>query len=144
MMCGDSMTNALGATRLSVSLPSALVKEFDTVWHGMKYTNRSKAVHDAIRTFITEHKWTQEEKGEVIGAIVLLYYYNKPALLNTIMKIQHEFKDLITSSMHVHLTKDKCLEIVAVKGSVQQVRSLMQKLMAKRGVRQVKLAAIAP
>jgi CopG family nickel-responsive transcriptional regulator len=60
------------------------------------------------------------------------------------MKIQHEFKDLITSSMHVHLTKDKCLEIVAVKGSVQQVRSLMQKLMAKRGVRQVKLAAIAP
>ena len=144
MVCGDSMTHALGATRLSVSLPSPLVKEFDAVWHSMKYTNRSKAVHDAIRTFITEHKWTQEEEDEVTGAIVLLYYYDKPALLNTIMKIQHEFEDIITSSMHIHLTKDKCLEIIAVKGNVQQARSLMQKLMAKKGVKQVKLAAITP
>ena len=132
----------LGATRLSVSLPSPLVKEFDTVWHGMKYTNRSKAVHDAIRNFITEHKWTQDEEGEVTGAIVLLYYFEKPILLNTIMRIQHDFESIITSSMHVHLTKDKCLEIIAVKGNVQQAKSLMQKLMAKKGVKQVKLAAI--
>jgi CopG family nickel-responsive transcriptional regulator len=137
------MAHVLGTTRLSVSLPSVLVKEFDGIWHAMKYTNRSKAVHDAIRTFMTEHKWTQGE-GEVTGALVLLYYYEKPALLNAIMKIQHEFEDLIASSMHIHLTKDKCLEIVAVKGSVQQVRILMQKLMARKGVRQVKLAAITP
>jgi CopG family nickel-responsive transcriptional regulator len=144
MIGGDSMTNDSGATRLSVSLPFALVKEFDVVWQGMKYTNRSKAVHDAIRTFITEHKWTQEEEGKVTGAIVLLYYFDKPALMNTIMRIQHEFEDIITSSMHIHLTKDKCLETIAVKGSVQRVRILMQKLMAKKGVKQVKLAAITP
>lgn len=142
MIHGDSMTNDF-ATRLSVSLPSALVEEFDIVWRGMKYMNRSKAVHDAIRTFMAEHKWAQEE-GEVTGAIVLLYYLNKRALLNTIMKIQHEFEDLITSSMHIHLTKNKCLEIVAVKGNARRVRNLMQKLMVKRGVKQVKLAAIAP
>ncbi len=143
MIRGDSMANNFGATRLSVSLPSALVEEFDIVWRGMKYMNRSKAVHDAIRTFMAEHKWAQEE-GEVTGAIVLLYYLNKRALLNTIMKIQHEFEDLITSSMHIHLTKNKCLEIVAVKGNARRVRNLMQKLMVKRGVKQVKLAAIAP
>lgn len=143
-MCGDGVARMLGATRLSVSLPFPLVKEFDAVWHGMKYTNRSKAVHDAIRNFITEHRWTQEEEGEVMGAIVMLYYFDKPALLNTIMKIQHEFENIITSSMHVHLTTDKCLEIIAVKGNAQQAKSLMQKLMAKKGVKQVKLAAITP
>jgi CopG family nickel-responsive transcriptional regulator len=138
------MASMHGATRLSVSLPSPLVKEFDAVWHGMKYTNRSKAVHDAIRNFITEHKWTQKEEGEVMGAIVLLYYFDKPALLNTIMKTQHEFEGIITSSMHVHLTKDKCLEIIAVKGNAQQAKNLMQELMAKKGVKQAKLATITP
>ncbi len=138
------MTHTHGATRLSVSLPSPLAKEFDAVWHSMKYTNRSKAVHDAIRIFITEHKWTQEQEDQVTGAIVLLYYYDKPSLLNTIMKIQHEFESIIASSTHVHLTSDKCLEIIAVKGKAQQARSLMQKLMAKKGVKQVKLAALTP
>ena len=46
--------------------------------------------------------------------------------------------------MHVHLEKDKCLEIIAVEGSVQEVRSLAQVLMTKRGVKQVKVAAMAP
>jgi CopG family nickel-responsive transcriptional regulator len=143
-LCGDSMTHALGTTRLSVSLPSSLVREFDAVWRSMKYTNRSKAVHDAIRVFITEHKWTQERENQVTGAIVLLYYYDKPALLNTLMKIQHEFESIIASSTHVHLTSDKCLEMIAVKGRAQQVRSLMHKLMTKKGVKQAKLAAITP
>jgi len=132
------------ATRLGVSLPSSLVKEFDAVWQSMKYTNRSKALHDAIRNYITEHNWMQKEAGELIGALVLLYYFNKPALLNTIMQIQHEFENVIASSMHVHLTEDKCLEIIAVKGSAERMKSLMQKLMARKGVKQVKFAAIAP
>ena len=138
------MTRLPGTTRLSVSLPSSLVKEFDSVWHTMKYTNRSKAVHDAIRNYITEHRWMQEEEGKLMGALVLLYYFNKPALLNTIMQIQHEFENVIASSMHVHLTKDKCLEIIAIKGSAERAKSLMQRLMARKGVKQVKFAAITP
>ena len=138
------MIHTLGATRLSVSLPSRLVEEFDGVCRRMGYTNRSKAVHDAIRAFITEYKWMQEQEDRVTGAIVLLYYHDKPSLLNAIMRIQHEFESIIASSMHVHLTSDKCLEIIAVKGKAQQARSLMQKLMAKKGVKQVKLAAITP
>ena len=138
------MVQDVGARRLRVSLPSPLVKEFDTVWKSMKYTDRSKAVHDAIRNFITEHKWMQEEADELMGALVLLYYFDKPDLLNAVMRIQHEFEDIIASSMHVHLTKDKCLEIIAVKGKAEHVKNLMQKLMAKKGVKQVKLAAIAP
>jgi len=138
------MARMSGATRLSVSLPSPLVKEFDAVWHDMKYTNRSKAVHDAIRNYITEHKWMHQEGDELMGALVLLYYFDKPALLNAIIRIQHEFENVIASSMHIHLTKDKCLEIIAVKGSAQRTKNLMQKLMGRKGVKQVKFAAITP
>jgi metal-responsive CopG/Arc/MetJ family transcriptional regulator len=46
-------------------------------------------------------------------------------------KIQHEFKNAISSTLHVYLEEDKCLEIIAVEGSVQEVRSRAQVLMAK-------------
>jgi len=133
-----------GLTRLSVSLPTALVKEFDSVWRSMQYTNRSKAVHDAIRNFISDHKWMQEEAEELMGAIVLLYYVDKPGLLKRIMEVQHEFGNVISSTMHVHLTKDKCLEIIGVKGNARDAKSLAQKLMAKKGVKQLKFAAMIP
>lgn len=121
-----------------------LVREFDEVWGNMQYVSRSKAIHDAIRNFISEYKWMREEAGKVMGAIVMLYYMDKPNLLNKIMRVQHKFEDIISSSMHIHLTKNKCLEIVAVNGNTKEIRSLTQELMTKKGVKQLKFAAIAP
>jgi len=138
------MARASGATRLSVSLPTALVEEFDSVWRNMQYTNRSKAVHDALRNFIGDHKWMQEEAEELMGAIVLLYYVDKPGLLSSIVQVQHDFEKVISSTMHVHLTKDKCLEIIGVKGNAKDIKSLAQKLMTKKGVKQLKFAAMIP
>jgi CopG family nickel-responsive transcriptional regulator len=138
------MAQEMKVTRFSVSLPPSLVSKFDETWKSMRYENRSKAVHDALRSFITEFKWMRTEKGQITGAILVLYYLDKPGLLNKITKIQHEFKNAISSTLHVHLEEDKCLEIIAVKGSAQEVRNLAQVLMAKRGVKQVKVAAIAP
>lgn len=137
------MSQIPSVTRLSVSLPTPLVKEFDSIWRGMKYTDRSKAVHDALRSFISDHKWMQEKTEQLIGAIVLLYYPDKPGLLKAIMDVQHEFENIISSTMHVHLTKDKCLEIIAVKGKAEDTKVLAQKLMAKKGVKELKFAAIA-
>jgi len=131
-----------GVVRFSVSLPPSLVKSFDNAWKGMSYGNRSKAVHDALRNFITEYEWMRVEEGEITGAIVLLYYVDKPSLLKQIMQAQHKFEDTVSSTLHVHLTKDKCLEIIAVKGRVSQVRSLTQELMTKKGVKQLKFAAV--
>ena len=74
----------------------------------------------------------------------MLYYLNKPGLQEEITKVQHQFKNVISSTLHVHLEEDKCLEIVAVEGSAQEIRSLSQVLMTKKGVKQVKVAALAP
>lgn len=138
------MSQRSGSSRLSVSLPVALVKEFDSVWQGMKYTNRSKAVHDALRNFIGEYKWMDEEAKDLMGAIVLVYYMNKRGLTGRIMEIQHDFENVISSTMHVHLTKDKCMEIIGIKGSPNAAKNLAQRLMAVKGVKQLKFAAMIP
>jgi len=120
------------------------VRELDEVWRNMRYVSRSKAVHDAIRNFISEYKWMREEAGEIAGAIVMLYYIDKPGLLNKIMQVQHKFEDVVSSTMHIHLAQNKCLEIIAVKGDTKEVRSLTQELITKKGVKQLKFTAMAP
>jgi len=129
--------------RFSVSLPPTLVKELDEFRRSMQYDSRSKAVHDAIRNFISEYRWMQKKDAEITGAVVMLYYADKPGLLNRIMQVQHKFEDVISSTMHVHLTRNKCLEIIAVKGHAEEVRSLAQELTTKKGIKQLKFTAVA-
>lgn len=136
------MNSSKGVIRFSVSLPPSLVKAFDDSWKKMGYESRSKAAHDAFRNFISEYKWTYEE-AEVVGTIIMVYYLDKPGLLNQIVEVQHKFENVVTCSMHVHLTKDKCLEIIAVKGKASEIRNLSQELMTKKGVKELKFAAIA-
>jgi CopG family nickel-responsive transcriptional regulator len=138
------MPQKMKVTRFSVSLPPPLVEKLDASWKSMRYENRSKAIHDAIRSFITEFEWMREEAGRIIGAVLVLYYLDKPGLLDEITKVQHKFKNVISSTLHVHLEENKCLEIIAVEGSAQEIRSLTQDIMAKKGVKQVKVAAMAP
>jgi CopG family nickel-responsive transcriptional regulator len=138
------MPQKMKVTRFSVSLPPPLVEKLDKTWRSMRYENRSKAIHDAVRSFITEFEWMQKDSGRITGAVLVLYYLDKPGLLDEITKAQHQFKNAISSTLHVHLEENKCLEIIAVEGSVQEIRSLAQSLMTKRGVKQVKVAAIAP
>lgn len=138
------MTGKQSVVRFSVSLPPSLMREFDEVWKSMGYKSRSKAAHDAFRSLISEFKWMRKKAEKIIGAIVLLYYVDMPSLLDQIMHVQHRFEDVICSSMHVHLTQDKCLEIIAVKGDAQEIKQLTQELMIKKGVKQLKFAAMAP
>jgi CopG family nickel-responsive transcriptional regulator len=86
----------------------------------------------------------RKEGGRITGAVLVLYYLDKPGLLEGITRAQHQFKNVISSTMHVHLEENKCLELIAVEGSAQEVKSLSQILMAKRGVKQVKVATMAP
>jgi CopG family nickel-responsive transcriptional regulator len=140
----DSMPQKQRVVRFSVSLPPTLVRELDEVWRNMQYVSRSKAVHDAIRNFISEYKWMHKEAEKIVGAIVMLYYVDKPGLLSKIMQVQHKFENVVSSTMHIHLTQNKCLEIIAVKGDTKEVRRLTQALITKKGVKQLKLIAIAP
>jgi len=141
---GVRMQDKIGVVRFSVSLPPSVVEEFDGVWRSMGYESRSKAVHDAIRAFVSEFKWTAAETEHVAGAILVLYYLDKPDLLEKVMSVQHKFRDIISSTTHIHLEEDKCLEIIAVNGKVGEIKRLAEELMSKKGVKQVKVAVVAP
>ncbi len=138
------MTQRRNVRRFSISLPPTLVEEFDETWRNMRYENRSKAVHDAIRGFITEVQWMRRDVGAVVGVVLILRYIDKPGLIEDIAELKHSFRKIITSIQQQYLDENKMLETLAVEGDVEKVKRLSQALMAKKGVKHVKTCFVTP
>jgi CopG family nickel-responsive transcriptional regulator len=127
--------------RIGVSVPPELLEEFDRTTREMGFKDRSKAIHAAMRGFITDFEFRKAE-GEGVGAIILLFDHTVRGLEEALTDIQHRYRDIINSTMHIHLNERSCLEILAVKGKAELVKSLSQKLGGVRGVRQIKLVTV--
>ena len=129
---------ANGVSRFSVSVDPVLLDEFDKVISGQGY-NRSTAVQIAMRDFLTEHKWKDDE-GVVVGALTLMYDHHTGGLSESLNELQHDFYNIISSTTHVHMDHDNCLEILAVKGDASKIKELSNELSVIRGIKQIKLS----
>jgi len=125
--------------RVGVTFPSELLSDFDKLIKDMGYKSRSKAIHDTVRSFVNEQKWLADVKGTRAGSITMIYNHEMRELESDLTDTQHSFESIICASMHVHLSKDKCLETIAVKGEAVAIKRLVEKLKARRGVEEVKL-----
>lgn len=130
-----------GVSRIGVSVPPDLLKDFDETINRLGYT-RSKAIQVAMRNFLTEHRWVVEGRGEIASALTMIYDHEVRGLEEALTDIQHDHRDVISSTNHIHLDERNCLEIVAVKGEVKAVQTLAKKLMREKGVKQLKLATL--
>ncbi len=130
--------------RFSVSLPPSLVKEFDETWQDMDYENRSRAVHDAVRGFISEAKWSKKVAGEMIGAVLVLSYIDKSGLIEAMASLKHKFKEIICSNQQMFVDDNKMLEIISVKGDAMEIKKMIELLKSKKGVKHVTSSIITP
>jgi CopG family nickel-responsive transcriptional regulator len=128
--------------RVSVTFPPDLLRDFDEVISKMGYENRSKAVQDAVRMFVSEKKWLQEESGEQAGVLTVLYDHEVRGLESMLTDIQHRYSHVICSTMHIHLSERDCLEAIAVKGNAEEIRKLSDELASKRGVKILKMTIV--
>lgn len=125
--------------RFSVSLDEQLVRQFDARIKSDRCPTRSKAVGDMIRAGLVQTEW--READEVAGAIVLVYDHHKRDLLKKLTVVQHDHHGAIISTQHIHLDHDNCLEMIAVRGKPQAIRSIVRRLKAVKGLKHVSLAA---
>ena len=130
--------------RISISLPTKLLGEFDEVISERGYASRSEAIRDAIRDYIIKHKWIHSLEGERAGTITIIYDHHASELMKKLTEIQHKNGDLIVATLHMHLDHDHCMEVVLVKGEAKRIRELTDKLTSQKGVKQVKLTVMVP
>jgi len=129
----------LKSIKTGIAIPINLAKEFESIMKALGYSSRSKAIRDAIQLFITIHKWSSTT-GEVAGAILTLYDHEELGVEERLTDIQHEYLDIIASTMHVHLTRNLCMQIIAIKGDVSRVKALYQGVVGIKGVKYVQPA----
>lgn len=132
-----------GIVRVGVTFPPELLRDFDEVTGKMGYENRSKAVQDAVRLFVSERKWLREEKGAKAGVLTLLYDHEARGLEEALTDIQHRYARIVCSTMHIHLSEADCLEAIAVRGEAARIRKLSDELSACRGVKMLKTTIVS-
>jgi CopG family nickel-responsive transcriptional regulator len=120
--------------RFTVSLPSSLMRTLDILRSGRRYSNRSEFVRDMLRAELVKKEW-QEQGGETVGVLVLVYDHDTRALAEKLTDIQHDSRGIITSALHVHLNKHTCLEVIPLRGSAPDIQRVANQLLSVKGVR---------
>ncbi len=124
--------------RFGVSMDENLLQRFDTLISRKGYANRSEAMRDLIREHLVEEE-SREKGREMIGTITMVYNHHTRGLSDSLTDLQHHFHNLVISTMHLHLDEDNCLEVLVVKGKVDKIKSIADKLISTRGVKHGKL-----
>ncbi|AEH61591.1 transcriptional regulator NikR, CopG family [Methanosalsum zhilinae DSM 4017] len=130
--------------RIGVSLPENLLTKFDKIIEKRGYSSRSEGIRDSIRSYIAHYEWMGDVKGRRVGTISLVYDHTKRGLANSLTDIQHDYSQMIKSSIHIHLDHSNCLEVIILDGEGEDIKSLAEKLMSLKGVNYVKLHTAPP
>lgn len=133
----------MGLIRTGVALDADLLRRFDRHIRAEGYENRSEAFRDLIRDRLNDAS-LQSGDTFVVGAVTLIYDHHWRLLPNKLMELQHEFHDIIISTVHSHLDHDMCLEVVVLKGKLKPVQELGSRLIGLKGVQHGKLVMSSP
>ncbi len=125
--------------RFGISMNEQLLEKFDRLIVQKGYNNRSEAIRDLIRSQLVELEWADEDQ-EVAGTITLVYDHHVKGLSDLLTDLQHDFHDLILSTMHVHLDHFNCLEVLVIQGKAGDAKKVAEKLISIKGVKHGKLS----
>ena len=133
-------------SRISVSLPEALLTDLDRMVVARGFESRSQAIADMMHHSLVEH---QRELGDevMVGTITLLYRNSAAGLQKLLADMQARYIDEVISSLHVHLAQNKTMEVILVQGPASRLQNIADKMTSCRGVisgRMLLMAALIP
>ena len=120
--------------RFGISLDADLLEQFDALCEKQGSPNRSEAIRDLIRAALVEDRW-QSDNSLVAGTLTMVYDHHKSDLAQRLTAQQHDFHDLIITTLHVHLDHHNCLEVLVLKGEAQQLQNFANSLLSVKGVK---------
>jgi CopG family nickel-responsive transcriptional regulator len=127
--------------RFTVSLEPDLLEAFDQHVAEGRFANRSEAVRQLIREKLTAAAWAADA-ADVAASLTLVYDHHRSNLTERMIEIQHEHGDLVVSAMHVHLTHDLCMELIALRGPAKNLQHLAGELGGLKGIHQAQLVVV--
>ncbi|MCI4435327.1 MAG: CopG family ribbon-helix-helix protein [Ignisphaera sp.] len=127
-------------TRFGVYVPPDLAQELNKLMKSMGIESRSKLLQEALRLFIAENRWNIAQS--VVGAVVVLYNHEVRGVDEELTNIQHRFLEIIVSALHVHIDRERCMLVIAVRGNSERIKEFLKELHNIKGVILVRPAFI--
>jgi CopG family nickel-responsive transcriptional regulator len=128
-----------GLTRFSVSIEADLLTRFLRMARKHGWENRSEAIRNVMRDALVREEWSGAD--EIVGTITIVYDHHRHELTDRLTGIQHDHHEAVLAATHIHLDHDNCLEMIAVRGTANQVQTIADALIGARGVKHGKLTA---
>jgi len=141
-MAHTKTTEDTGTVRFSVSMEPELLARFDESLADAGYESRSKALRDLVRARLADQA-LESPQAEAVGVLTYIYNHDSAGLARKLMRLEHEHHAETVSTVHIHLDRHSCLEVLIMRGRAGRLRALADRLSATRGVRQGRLA-LAP
>jgi len=127
---------------VSMSLTNDLFRKLDALIADRSYSSRSEAIRDAIRASLSEYELSRLDRGMVAATITIISEYVRRDVDERLMRLRHEYNDLVTGNMHIHLGRNYCLEVFIAQGPVEAVLNFVGRVRAIRGIQQVKYTVV--
>jgi CopG family nickel-responsive transcriptional regulator len=120
-------------SRVTISLSEELLTDLDQIVGEGGFQSRSQAVADFVHRALVD---TKSEKGDdvMVGTITLFYDHTVAGLQQRLASLQRRYIDEVISSLHVHLTGEKTLEVILVQGPAPKLRAVAGDMGKLRGV----------
>ncbi len=121
--------------RFSVAMPEDLLVKFDhlVARRGLA-KNRSEVIRDLVRDALVEDMCAMPGRL-VMGTLTIVYNHHANDLQEKLHNIQHDYLEMIVSSMHVHIDHDNCLEVIVLKGETGLVQDVANMILGTKGVK---------
>jgi CopG family nickel-responsive transcriptional regulator len=121
--------------RVTLSLDDTLAEDFDAWAEKHGYATRSEAFRDLLRGRLEQERIDEGDATHCIATVSYVYDHHERQLAKRMAEQQHGHHGLTLSTLHIHLDHDNCLEVVALRGRISEVRAFAEGLIAERGVR---------
>jgi len=87
-----------------------------------------------------EEGW-QNAKGKAMAAVVIVYDHHARQLSARLTRVQHEYPNAVVSTLHVHVDRRRCMEIIVLRGERPLLSELAYRLIGTKGVIHGRLVA---
>lgn len=130
-------------TRKSIAFEAQQLARFDKEIDRKGYTNRSEAIRDLIRDYLIDVKTQGDANERVMGTLTFIYDHHAKDIQYNLTHLQHHHA-VVQSSLHIHIDKVRCMEVLVLEGNAGEIRSLADKILAMKGVESGKLVVTSP
>ncbi len=120
--------------RTSLNIPDEMLEEFDETWQSEGLESRSRAVREAMESYIEAHTQLEAIDGPVVALLAFDYEHHR--VIEELHDVQHRFEDVIATTSHMH-ESEWCLETIFCHGEGARVRELVFNLRDFDGVNRV-------